>query len=297
MVDRLDQANIPSSELPNYPILELHTIGIEQFENMCERYNITELNTAVKPFYLQYVYEKYPEVEMLHYFDPDILIYKPLHEIENGLKTNSLFLTPHILSPYTDDYRPQESDLLNTGLFNLGFLGTKRSETTRSFLNWWAERLFENCYIDLANGLFVDQNWVNFAPIYYEDVYVSRHPGLNMAYWNLHERSLNVEGDELIVNENFPLIFFHFSGYDPSTPTEISKYQNRFSFLDKADVASVFDYYAQLLIKNGHKKFKQYACYYIKPEPQAPVKRYLRVRKYLTMPFRKLINWIDNVQI
>ena len=297
LVDRLDQSTIPAEELPSYPLLELHTIGIPDFENMCERYNITELNTAVKPFYLQYLYKQFPEIEILHYFDPDIVVYQSLEEIEKGLVDHALFLTPHILSPYPDDYRPQERDLLNTGLYNLGFLGTKRAATTDQFLTWWADRLFEYCYIDLANGMFVDQNWVNFAPIYYQDVFVSRHPGLNMAYWNLHERTLNVEGNDLVVNNEFPLIFFHFSGYDPANPTEISKYQNRYSFLDKADVASVFDYYAQLLIKNGHNAYKKYPCYYIKPAAIPPRKKYLRIRKNLSMPFRKLIDWIDNVQL
>ena len=103
LVDRLDKSDIPSADLPNYTLLELHQIGIPDFEDMCDRYNITELNTAVKPFYLQYIYKNYPEVEILHYFDPDIIVFQPLLEIEKGLENNSLFLTPHILSPFPDE--------------------------------------------------------------------------------------------------------------------------------------------------------------------------------------------------
>ncbi|RVU24177.1 glycosyl transferase [Sandaracinomonas limnophila] len=297
LVDRLDKSDIPSSDLPNYTILELHQIGIPDFEDMCDRYNITELNTAVKPFYLQYIYKNYPEVEILHYFDPDIIVFQPLTEIEKGLGNNSLFLTPHILSPFPDECRPQERDLLNTGMYNLGFIGTKRSKTTETFLQWWAERLYDHCYIDLENGMFVDQNWVNFAPIYYEDVFVSRHKGLNMAYWNIHERSLSETENGYFVNEKYPLIFFHFSGYEPSNPTEISKYQNRYTFFEKSDVASIFDFYAQTLIKNGQETYKKYPCFYIKPEVPQTIKRYKRVRKYLTLPFRRFIDWVDNVKI
>jgi hypothetical protein len=297
LVDRLDQSSISAEQLPPYPLIELHDIGIPNFENMCDRYNITELNTAVKPFYLKYLYDQFPEIEILHYFDPDILVFQALTEIEKGLENNSLFLTPHILSAFPDENTPQERNLLNTGMYNLGFLGTKRSETTTSFLTWWADRLFEHCYIDLANGMFVDQNWVNFAPIYYEDVFVSRHKGLNMAYWNLHERSLNTDGESYVVNNEFPLIFFHFSGYDPNYPTQISKYQNRYEFVEKGDVASIFDYYAQILIKNGHKKYKSYRCYYIKQESFLPRKKYLRVRKYLSMPFLAIAKWINEVSI
>lgn len=126
------------------------------------------------------------------------------------MENNSLFLTPHTLKAYPDEYEPQERGLLNTGLYNLGFIGTKRSATTQSFLAWWKDRLRDHCYIDLEKGMFVDQLWVNFAPLYHEDVFVSRHLGLNMAYWNLHERVISNDNEPYVINEKYPLIFFHF---------------------------------------------------------------------------------------
>lgn len=295
LVDRIDASQVDKKILPPYTLVELHTIGVEDLDEMCARYDITELNTAVKPYFLDYVYQTYPEAQFVHYFDPDIIIYRPLTEIENGLKDHSLFLTPHTLQAYPDDAcGPNERGLLNTGLYNLGFIGTKRSETTHHFLQWWKDRLFDQCYIDLANGMFVDQLWVNFAPLFYEDVFVSRHLGLNMAYWNLHERQITNDNEPYLVNDKYPLIFFHFSGYSPEKPTEISKYQDRYNFQEKGDVASLFDYYAQALIANGHKEFKKYSCYYIKPVEKVPVKRYLRVRKYASMPFRWIIQLIEN---
>lgn len=297
LVDRLDVSEIPSDRLPSYPLIELHTIGIEDLDEICAKYNITELNTAVKPFFLDFVYQTYPEADIVHYFDPDIIVFQPLTEIEKGLEKNSLFLTPHILSPQPDESTPQERDHLNTGLYNLGFLGTKRSATTTSFLAWWKDRLRDHCFIDLKNGMFVDQLWVNFAPIYYEDVLVSRHLGLNMAYWNLHEREITNDNEPYLVNDTFPLIFFHFSGYLPEHPTEISKYQNRYTFQEKSDVASIFDYYAQTLIANGHEYYKQFPCFYIKTPVLGPRKRFLRVRKYVSMPFRWIIDFIDTVKL
>ncbi|MDF0692742.1 glycosyl transferase [Aquirufa ecclesiirivi] len=297
LVDRLDQSSIDKSQLPDYPLIELHTIGIEDLDELCDKYNITELNTAVKPFFMEYVYNTYPEAEIVHYFDPDILVFQALSDIESPLKNHSLVLTPHIVSPYPDTSRPQETDLLNTGIFNLGFLGTKRSPNTLAFLHWWKERLRDQCYIDLANGMFVDQLWVNFAPVYFDDVYISRHLGLNMAYWNLHERTLTGENIPYSVNDAVPLIFFHFSGYHPENPTEISKYQNRYTFQEKPDVATIFDQYAQILIKNGHEMYKKFPCFYIKAPIPKPRKRFLRVRKYLSLPFQKVVNFIDKVQI
>jgi hypothetical protein len=118
-----------------------------------------------------------------------------------------------------------------------------------------------------------------------------------MAYWNLHERTITNDNEPYEINGQTPLIFFHFSGYAPEKPSEISKYQNRYSFQEKGDVASLFDYYAQALIKNGHTYYKQFPCFYIKPAPMVPRKRFLRVRKYLSMPFRLVVDFIDQVKL
>lgn len=300
LVDRLDQHNLNEAVLANFNVLEIHQIGIPDFNSLVNQYNITELNTAVKPYLLKYIYENFPEIEILHYFDPDIQFFGELSAIEEGLKEKDLFLTPHILSPYQDAeyYRPRERDHLNGGIYNLGFLGTKRSEITFKVLDWWAERLSTQGYIDLANGMFVDQLWMNFIPNYFPDhVFISRNIGLNMAYWNFHERKLTEKNGQYFVNDETPLLFFHYSGYSPDNPTQISKYQNRFEFTDKHDIASIFDGYAQLLTKNGHSEFKKYPCYYIKPEIVPPRKRFLRVRKYLSMPFQAISDFINTVHI
>jgi hypothetical protein len=149
----------------------------------------------------------------------------------------------------------------------------------------------------LEKGMFVDQLWVNFAPLYYEDVFVSRHLGLNVAYWNLHERVISNDNEPYEINQKYPLVFFHFSGYSPEKPTQISKYQNRYTFQEKGDVASLFDFYAQALIANGHNLYKKFPCFYIKPAPVLTRKRFLRVRKYASMPFRWLIHFIDTVKL
>lgn len=294
LVDRLDQHHIPQERLPKYPMIELHTIGISDLDQLAEKYNITEFNTAVKPFFLQYLYAQYPSLEEVHYFDPDIQVFDKLSPLEEGLATHNLVLTPHILSPFPDESRPQERDLLNTGMYNLGYLGTRRSNTTDEFLAWWADRLRDHCFIDLANGMFVDQIWANFAPIYFDKVLVCKHPGLNMAYWNLHERTLSEREGRYWVNQSFPLIFFHFSGYNPTFPRQISKYQNRFDFNEKHDVASIFDQYAQHLKGNGQEDYAQFPCTYLKPAPAPRIKKYQRIRRWLTAPLRALTEWIED---
>ncbi|WP_028663604.1 glycosyl transferase [Runella zeae] len=283
LVDRLDVAQVPPDMLPDFELLELHNIGISSLQEMCEHYNITELNTAVKPYFFRYFFERVPQVSNVIYFDPDIIVYQPLTELENLLQKHDFVLTPHLTTPIDDQLTPNELHHLNTGVYNLGFIALRKSPEALDFVKWWEEKLFDECKIDLCNGLFVDQNWVNFAPIFWNNIHVEKHPGWNAAYWNLHERRFSFKEGTHSVN-NLPVVFFHYSGYDPAKPNVISKYQDRFTFEQRPDLVALFDFYRSELLQNHNAYYRQFSCFYIKPEP---LYKYLRVREFLKKPFEK----------
>src|SRR5260221_13196899 len=64
----------------NFEILTIETIGIPRWDDMRSRYNITELNTSIKPFVFLYLFDRHPG-EMVHYFDPDILAVSRFDEL------------------------------------------------------------------------------------------------------------------------------------------------------------------------------------------------------------------------
>lgn len=309
LVDKLSVANLPDALLPAYPMLEVDQIGIPDFAAMCDRYDITELNTAVKPFYIDYFFKKYPYVTEVIYFDPDIIVFQPLLKLNADLKKYSLVLTPHTCSPTPDWERPNEQHHLNTGIFNLGFIGLRNDPIARDFVNWWKERLVYECRIDLCAGLFVDQHWVNFAPVYYDNVFVEHHLGYNAAYWNLHERYFSTDdvGQWQVssTQDNSTLLdrlqFFHYSGYNPYRPEEVSKYQTRYTFSStesieqpnrlRLDVKPLFDLYSERLLANFNDQYRQYPCVYIKPPV---VLRYQRVRKGLKAPINRIIALLES---
>ena len=309
LVDKLSVANLPPDLMPDYDLLEVDQIGIPDFGAMCDRYDITELNTAVKPFYIDFLYNQYPDATEVIYFDPDIIVFQPLTKLVADLQTHSIVLTPHTCSPTPDWERPNEQHHLNTGIFNLGFIGLRRDDTARQFVNWWKDRLVYECRIDLCAGLFVDQQWVNFAPVYYDNVFVEHHPGYNVAYWNLHERMATIDdaGNWLITNpstsQTQQLQFFHYSGYNPNQSHEVSKYQTRFAFaaetapkkadtrVARPDVLPLFELYRERLLLNQNDRYRQYPCVYIKPPV---VLRYLRVRKFLNAPLNRLITFLES---
>jgi lipopolysaccharide biosynthesis glycosyltransferase len=290
LVDSLEGISFDEAFYPEFPMIEIDKIEIRDFQEMADRYNITELNTAVKPFYFTYFFKHYPEAKNVIYFDPDIIVFQPLTELLNSLQNHEAVVTPHINTPIEDRLTPNELHHLNTGVFNLGFVAFRRSEINSEFISWWEEKLRYECLIDLCNGLFVDQNWMNFLPVFVPETHIERNPGYNAAYWNLHERVFSNRDNTFYVNADNQLIFFHYSGYDPAKPEILSKYQDRFELSKRPDLTDLFDLYRNSLISNGNAYYRKFECAYIKP---VTIRRYQRVRKFLNMPIRYVIEQLE----
>ena len=187
-----------------HPIILINELNILDFDSLWKKYNIIELNTCVKPFYLEYFTKKYPDLTHLMYFDPDTFIFGSLADIETELNNNKeIILTPHILSPIPlDDKSPSENIFLNYGIYNLGFIGIKNPKNNLSFFKWWGERTYKIGYNKVAQGLFVDQLWMNLTPLYFDNTVISKNFGLNMAPWNLHERFITKSHDQILTVNN-----------------------------------------------------------------------------------------------
>jgi hypothetical protein len=195
-------------------------LGLPYFRELTFKYDATELSTAVKPTFLSHLLER---EQAIVYLDPDILVMRAFCELWELLRTREIVLTPHSLSPLPrDGLRPSEEGMLVTGAFNLGFLALRRSADTANLLDWWESRLRDACRADLPSGLFVDQKWADLIPGYFGSAAILRDPTYNVAYWNLHERTLERRGSTFLVGGR-PVAFYHFSGYDPLQPARLTK--------------------------------------------------------------------------
>ncbi len=262
LVDR-KRNNIDYDSFLPHKIIELETVGVQNFDELCERYDIIELNTAVKPFFFKFLFREHPDVRGAIYLDPDIMVFGSLESIYQDLNQYSLAITPHILSPIGfDGHRPEENVFLNFGIYNLGFIAVANLPEGLRFLEWWGERTLSLGYIRTQEGLFVDQLWINLATVFFQNVKVILNPGLNVAYWNLHERKLSRRGGTFVVNDSVPLVFYHFSSYKLQAP-DISPYQNRYTFQDRPDVVELFDIYNTSLVANRHDFFSRIECDYV----------------------------------
>ncbi|MDP3393592.1 hypothetical protein [Sediminibacterium sp.] len=268
LIDQVNERFNLNSFSP-YSILEISKLDIPDFDLMAGQYSVIELNCAMKPFVAKWLFEQF-HPDILLYIDSDTWVFSPFVEVEKSLLEYDLVITPHFTNAYPDnELLPRERDILRSGLYNAGFLGMRNSANTHDFLNWWAGHMRTECYYNFAEGMGVDQIWINLVPLLFNQVQINQDPGLNMAYWNLHERTLHVKDGLYWVNNNHPLVFLHISGYQFNTPFIISKHQNRYSFADHGVLEELFAIYTTKVKENGFDFYSNLACAYAIPKKKS----------------------------
>ncbi|MCP9937672.1 MULTISPECIES: hypothetical protein [unclassified Cyanobium] len=224
-----------------------HELGIPDFWQWSFKHNVVELCTAVKPaaglFFLSLGYDQ------VMYIDPDIAVFASLESLFALLGTHSGLLTPHQLTVAPGDLlsiKDIELCTLKHGLYNLGFYAARNDQQGRSFLEWWNSRVQRFCYEDVPSGIFTDQKWCDFAPIYFDNFFVVRDPGCNVASWNIHERAISITDTGPVVNTNYPLRFYHFTKFGGAGLVMTQQYAKT------AETIEIWFWYGRMLQEMSH---------------------------------------------
>ncbi len=234
-----------------------------------------ELNTAAKPFMVLHLLESRGYEQVL-YFDPDIELFAPLDAVLAALSAGAAFaLTPHVLQPSEQADTPNDLSFLRSGTYNLGFLGVRQAPEALEALRWWSRRLLHQCIDDQAAGLFVDQKFIDLLPGFVSAVAILRDSALNVAYWNLTQRALERSGAGWSVDGR-PLVFFHYSGFDPQRPERLSKYTSRFVGGLPAPLAALLEGYAGRLRALGHTRWARAPYAYGRFASGTPIPKVVR---------------------
>nr|WP_314070995.1 methyltransferase domain-containing protein [uncultured Roseococcus sp.] len=255
-----EPSGVDFDSLP-FEFLHMDALGIPLLAEMTDRYNITELNTAIKPFVFLKLFDRHPGASIA-YFDPDIWVISPLDELQGLLAEGGAdcVLTPHLCEP-AEFADMDEAKMLQFGIYNLGFCALRDTPQVRRIAAWWGRRLETHCVIDLPKGLFVDQKWADLLPALIEHTAILRHPGYNVAYWNLAQRSVrNVSGSDAAtcwhVNGQ-PLRFFHFSGSAVDENPTFSRHSQQFRNEVLRDVGKLFALYLGEVKRFGREDYRR----------------------------------------
>ncbi len=168
-------------------------------------------------------------------------------------------VTPHLQEPYPDPERtwehPTLAEIASAGRLNNGLFAFRPGPASLAFLEQWEEMV-------LAPGAFLEHqaeqnafDWLlSFAGA--DEVEVLRDRACNVAYWNLHDRSLRwaaLDGGDA---ENFtvdgaPLVAFHWSGLPAGERGRLSAHDYRHSLALLPSVAALADRYRAKLARHG----------------------------------------------
>ncbi|KRD77390.1 glycosyltransferase [Lysobacter sp. Root983] len=245
----IDRANEP------FEIIELDQLDIPDLAGMIARYNITELNTSIKPYVFDYLFSKRDE-QRVAYLDPDIIVVGPLKELQDAMDAGAdAVLTPHVLNP-AENVDIDDIKMLQLGIYNLGFVAFNRTPRVLDIVRWWARRLESQCVIDIPNGLFVDQKWADLLPSFIAKTHILHHPGYNVAYWNLWQRKIERSGDGWLSN-GLPLRFVHFSGNNLNDENVFSRHSPRLTAANVGEANELLKEYRARVFANGHASYSK----------------------------------------
>lgn len=232
-------------------VLTIEDLGVsdETLTDMLAIYDVMEFATAVKPLLLAALLRR--GYAAAAYIDPDIQIFAHISDVLQDAADHGIVLTPHTVEPLPrDGKKVDEKTIMQAGIFNLGFIAVGSSALV--FLDWWFDRLREDAIVDFENALFTDQRWIDWVPALFPHL-IRRDKGLNVAYWNLHERPLSLDGGTLTAGGD-PVRFIHFSGYKPNQPWLLSYFQGdrpRVLLSEQPVLRELCDDYGRALVAHG----------------------------------------------
>jgi hypothetical protein len=275
----------------DYTILADEVIPIHEiepaFHELALKYNIVELNTCVKPAVFEYLFAG-KNISKALFFDPDIKIFSPISKLYDELENSTIILTPHICTPIPFDHKkPTENHFLNFGIYNLGFIGLQNNMESQKFTGWWKNHTYNQGYVDVYKGIFVDQLPINLTPIFFKNVKILEHRGLNMAPWNLHERYISLKNNTRFVNETNELIFFHFSSFKADElELPLSQY-DRYNLANRPDVRHIYEEYNEELKEAGYYFYSKFIYSYatMRKEHLKKIKKTKWMKKLLLKKF------------
>jgi hypothetical protein len=270
--DEVDGYFDPGAEA--FRLLRRGELGGTELQRLHLRCDRMEAATASKPYVLSHLLDQ--GFERVIFLDSDVLVMGDLQPLFAHVGEHAVVLTPHLLAPLSGEAAARrELNILQSGVYNGGFVGVSARPAARAFLGWWRERVREHCRRDVAQGVFFEQRWLDLAPVFFEDVSILRNPGYNVAYWNLPEREVAIDGASVTVDGQ-PCRFFHFSGFDPDEPLAVTRHCSRLDMSNVGPAAELFDRYRALLEAAGHHETKNWPYAYAHFERRIPASRRAR---------------------
>lgn len=180
------------------------------------------------------------------YLDPWVQVLHPLTDlVEAAVRRGPLVLVPRALRPLPDDgLRPTPTELIETGVFDPGFLLV--APGAEPFLRSLGEQLRRTpdatkAVLDMAPALV--------------NLHVLRDATVGLSVWNASQRDLHRRPDGTLTTIGEPVRSVHFAGFDPHRPWLLSAAfadRPRVLLSEHPHLAELCTAYRAELVRKGH---------------------------------------------
>ncbi len=200
---------------------------LENHDN--ELYRVKQTRSLVEyyftctPAICCYVFDLFPEVDLLTYLDSDLLFFSSPEKIFDEIGESSIAVVEHRFSRFGRKF-------LKLGIFNVAWISYRRDDQGLNCLREYRKQCLEWCFDYLDGDKYADQKYLDKWPEKYSNLMIIKNKGVNLACWNIGNYSVKKVGNTIFADED-ELVFFHFAGLKQLIPdcytTSISSYYVR----------------------------------------------------------------------
>jgi glycosyltransferase involved in cell wall biosynthesis len=230
-----------------FELVAASALAIEDFPLLAAELDEQRLLEVCQPLLLQYLLDRHGDDVL--YLGADSLVLGPLEDVALAVRAHGILLWPRVEVPLPQDgRRPHEADLREWGLYDGGLVALAGSADHGEALRWWAQRV--------RTPRSEQQGALPLERLATLGAHVVREAGLGTSFWNLPGATIESRGDQVLI-DGAPLRLLRLSGYAPTQPAQLSRYQDRLHLDELGPLARIFEAYAAELSAHGEERLAQ----------------------------------------
>ncbi|HND63143.1 MAG TPA: hypothetical protein PLB90_16810, partial [Opitutaceae bacterium] len=191
-------------KLPRIRVVELAALTAAHPELAAAAANRSQLEFyfTCTPWLVHHLLPGVPRGEFLTYLDADLYFFAGPEPVFDELRAASVGIIAH-------GFPPSLELLARYGRYNVGWVSFRHDDSGTACALDWARRCAEWCYNHPDRDRYADQKYLDAWASRFSGVVEIRHPGANVAPWNVKGRAFTADRDGILVDGQ-RLVFYHF---------------------------------------------------------------------------------------
>lgn len=223
-MDEETYMNLSKLKMKHAKLIKLESVETSELLKLKSKRDKAEYSWTLKSSFMNNLFDRHPKMKSLLYLDADIFFFRDIKLVYKEIGNNSIAVTPH---RFPVKYSAR---VVVSGKYNAGVVYIKRDKIGLKALDKWRRQCINWCHRIPENGKFGDQTYLDEWPKLYNNLHQFRHPGINLAPWNIGEYNIYKKSHYIYIDGK-PLIFYHFHelkiysnlSFTPSCGYSISK--------------------------------------------------------------------------